>query len=152
MYMPGNRIPLQFFEGVELLFSRNGKTNADQWLWSMELALRSCLLFDIVSGAISKELLPEETWLHDAEPDRMTQVEDPENFTSPSPPAEPVPKSSSCMTTRMIAEEPAAAATATDEEVTSIGHHQKLALRSSSSVAYRFAALSSNHVCHCAVT
>ena len=90
----------------------NGKTNADQWLWSMELALRSCLLFGIVSGAISKELLPEETWLHDAEPDRMTQVEDPENFTSPSPPAEPVPKSGSYMTTRMIAEEPAAAATA----------------------------------------
>ena len=143
MYMPGNRIPLQFFEGAELLFSRNGKTNADQWLWSMELALRSCLLFDIVSRAISKELLPEETWLHDAEPDRMTQVE---GFTSPSPPAEPVPKSSSCMTTRMIAE-PAAAATATDEEVTSIGHHQKLALQSSSSVAYRFAALSSNHMC-----
>ena len=59
---------------------------------SMELSLRCCMLFDIVSGAISKELLPEETWLHDAEPDRMTQVEDPENFTSPSPPAEPVPK------------------------------------------------------------
>lgn len=46
----------------------------------------------------------------------MTQVEDPENVASLSPPAEPVPKSSSCMTTRMIAEEPASAATATDEE------------------------------------
>lgn len=67
MFMPGNRISLQFFEGVEPLYSCNGKTNADRWLWSLELSLRSCLLFDIVSGAVSKELLPVETWLHDAE-------------------------------------------------------------------------------------
>ena len=33
----------------------------------MELSLRSCMLFDIVSGAVSKELLPVETWLHNAE-------------------------------------------------------------------------------------
>ena len=77
----------------------------------------------------------------------MTQVEDPENVASLSPPAEPVPKSSSCMTTRMIAEEPAAAATATDEEVTSIGLHQMLAPRRPSSVAYRFAALSRSYMC-----
>ena len=52
MFMPGNRISLRFFEGVEPLYSRNGKNNADQWLWAMELSLRSCLLFDIVSGAV----------------------------------------------------------------------------------------------------
>lgn len=87
MMLPGNRLSISqhLFEGVDLLYSRNGDTNASKWLWNMELALRASLLYDVVQGAHHSP--QEDAWLTLSEPTRDTQGEKTSSPLSPQTPS-----------------------------------------------------------------